>query len=137
VQLDEKDNEAVVALYKKAEKELKEPFKDTVKADMAKLDYELDDIKIAAPVSVRFMNAPVEPVGLTVKEHSLRGVTDQHSMSQGMFRTLSLIIQVNYSQMARRANCILIDDIGEGLDFERSRKLIESCVTRPRNLLSS
>ena len=46
-------------------------------------------------------------------------------MSQGMFRAFSIIAQVNYSQLASRATCILIDDIGEGLDFDRSSRLIE------------
>ncbi len=46
-------------------------------------------------------------------------------MSQGMFRTLSILAQVNYAMMKHTADCILIDDIGEGLDFERSSVLIE------------
>jgi hypothetical protein len=46
-------------------------------------------------------------------------------MSQGMFRAFSILIQVNYSQMSKKATCILIDDIGEGLDFERSCLLID------------
>ena len=37
----------------------------------------------------------------------------------------SILIQVNYSQMSKNATCILVDDIGEGLDFERSWRLIE------------
>jgi energy-coupling factor transporter ATP-binding protein EcfA2 len=123
--IDEKANDVVVPLFKRAMKEFQEPFKEAVKADMARMDYPLNDITIAAPVTIRFENAPGELVGLSVQESASPGVTDQHSMSQGMFRALSLLIQVNYSQMAHRANCILIDDIGEGLDFERSRKLIE------------
>lgn len=46
-------------------------------------------------------------------------------MSQGMFRALSILIQVNYARLADRSYCILIDDIGEGLDFDRSARLIE------------
>jgi hypothetical protein len=42
-----------------------------------------------------------------------------------MFRALSIITQINYSQLAHRATCIVIDDIGEGLDFDRSCRLIE------------
>jgi predicted ATPase len=122
---DERDNDAVVPLYKKAVKEFDQRFTDAVKADMERLEYPLDDVTIAAPVSVRFVGMPVELVGLTVKERELQGVTDQHSMSQGMFRSLSLIIQFNYAQMANRASCFLIDDVGEGLDFERSCRLIE------------
>ena len=55
----------------------------------------------------------------------VHGVVDQGEMSQGMFRALSILIQINYSQLARRAHCILIDDIGEGLDFDRSALLIQ------------
>ena len=51
-------------------------------------------------------------------------------MSQGMFRALSLIIQVNYSLLASKPSCILIDDIGEGLDFERSSAMIQLLIDK-------
>ena len=51
-------------------------------------------------------------------------------MSQGMFRVLSLIIQLNYSKMAQRATTVVIDDIGEGLDFERSCALINLLMAK-------
>jgi AAA15 family ATPase/GTPase len=51
-------------------------------------------------------------------------------MSQGMARAFSLIVQLNYSLMAKIPSCILIDDIGEGLDYDRSRKLIELIIEK-------
>ena len=42
-----------------------------------------------------------------------------------MFRALAIIIHINYAIMSRKASCIIIDDIGEGLDFERSCSLIQ------------
>jgi ABC-type Na+ transport system ATPase subunit NatA len=42
-----------------------------------------------------------------------------------MFRALSVLILLNYAAIASRPSCIIIDDIGEGLDFERSCKLID------------
>jgi hypothetical protein len=60
---------------------------------------------------------------------------DQFEMSQGMFRALSILIQVNYAGMAHQSYCILIDDIGEGLDFDRSTRLIE--LLREKALESS
>ena len=36
-----------------------------------------------------------------------------------------MIIQMNYSVMAKKPSCVLIDDIGEGLDFQRSCSLIK------------
>ncbi|HHC24191.1 MAG TPA: hypothetical protein ENK58_02070 [Desulfobacterales bacterium] len=54
--------------------------------------------------------------GLNVQETELDEGTDQTEMSQGMFRALSLLIQLNYSLLADITGCILI---GEGLDHER------------------
>jgi hypothetical protein len=52
----------------------------------------------------------------------------QNYMSQGMFRALSLLIQITYNIMSNLSSTILIDDIGEGLDFERSIKLINLLI---------
>jgi uncharacterized protein YydD (DUF2326 family) len=64
------------------------------------------------------------PIVLGIKEDGVDGDIDQSEMSQGMYRVLALLIQVKYSHLANRAHCILVDDIGEGLDFERSTILI-------------
>jgi energy-coupling factor transporter ATP-binding protein EcfA2 len=131
---DERDPNNVVALYRRAQEEYKEDFKREVIAAMHKLEYDVDDVGIQPPTSIRFVGLPIlaglsgfgGPLcGLYVKERDLSGITDQNSMSQGMFRALSILIQVIYSQMANKATCILIDDIGEGLDFERSWRLID------------
>jgi ABC-type cobalamin/Fe3+-siderophores transport system ATPase subunit len=45
-------------------------------------------------------------------------------MSQGMFRALSIIIHLTYHVLMKTPVTILIDDIGEGLDFDRSIRLI-------------
>ena len=63
--------------------------------------------------------------GISVKEDGLKDYTDQMEMSQGMFRSLSLVIQIEYSLLANLPSCIMIDDIGEGLDYERSQSLIK------------
>ncbi len=69
-------------------------------------------------------------MGLFVKEADLADVTDHFDMSQGMFRALSVIVQTTYSAMALNPGCVLIDDIGEGLDFERSFALIRTIVDK-------
>lgn len=126
MKLDDRNENAVVALYREAEKEFKNEFKQAVVKDMEEIDYDIQEIGIAPPVSIRVVSSlPGESVGLYVKEKDISGITDQHSMSQGMFRALSIVIQVNYSQMAKKSTCILIDDIGEGLDFDRSCRLID------------
>jgi len=50
-----------------------------------------------------------------------------------MFRALSLIIQIQYSLFTGNPSCVLIDDIGEGLDFERSSALVKLLVERAKN----
>ena len=100
---------------------------------MRELEYDVEEVGVRPPTSFHVVGLPGPlaallpgPLfGLFVKECDLPGITDQNSMSQGMFRALSILIQVNYSQMAKKATCILIDDIGEGLDFERSWRLID------------
>ena len=51
-------------------------------------------------------------------------------MSQGMFRALSLLVQLNFSLLSKTPSCILIDDIGEGLDYDRSKSLIEIIIEK-------
>jgi len=123
--VDEWDPHAVVTLYRQAEKEFKDKFSQTLVRDMQELDYDVTEVGVQTPISIRVSGLPGEVVGLYVKERDLPSITDQHSMSQGMFRALSLLIQVNYSIMAGKSTCILIDDIGEGLDFDRSCRLID------------
>lgn len=124
--VNDKDSNAVIALYNQAIKEFKDDFKQAVIKDMGIVGYSLEDLGVAPPFSIRVISGPPGSlVCLFVKEKDLPGITDQHSMSQGMFRALSLLIQINYSQMANKSACILIDDIGEGLDFERSCLLLD------------
>jgi len=73
---------------------------------------------------------PSRIMGLYVKETDLGSKTEQQQISQGMFRALSLIIQITYSQLKRLPSCILIDDIGEGLDYERSSALVKLLIQK-------
>ena len=68
-----------------------------------------------------------------VKEADLIHRTPQHEMSEGMFRSLSLIIHLNYALSAKVPSCILIDDIGEGLDYQRSTTLIELLIDKAKD----
>ena len=133
-ELDDRDFNQVVAIFRKGEKTLGRGFVDAVRQDMASMGYDLDDVALHSPEGVKLvqLGVPSEVMGVGVKEQGIEGIIDQPEISQGMFRALSILIQVNYSQMAKRANCILIDDIGEGLDFERSTRLIELLRTKAK-----
>lgn len=122
---DESDPNIVVAIYKKAKEEFGPNFDIALINDMKKLEYNIEDLGIKSQVSIRFADSQTGPHGLYVKEMDLLGITDQNSMSQGMFRALSLLIHINYGLLTKKSTCLLIDDIGEGLDFDRSCKLID------------
>lgn len=123
---DDRDFNQVVGIFRRAEKQFGEPFAAAVRRDMGRMGYQIDRVEVVVPENIKIhqANVPAQAAVIGVREEGLDRVIEQTEMSQGMFRALSILIQVNYSQMANRASCILIDDIGEGLDFERSTSLI-------------
>ena len=64
-------------------------------------------------------------------------MTDQTDMSMGMFRALSIIIHFNYYELEKIPGCVLIDDIGEGLDYERSTELIKLLIAKVESSVSN
>lgn len=125
--VDDRDANQVIGIFKKAQKCFGEKFTNAVKLDMSRMGYNVETISVKRPESVQLVQngMPVDLQCICIKEAGISGLIEQNEMSQGMFRALSIIIQVNYSELAHSANCILIDDIGEGLDFDRSTRLID------------
>ena len=123
--VDFNDPNQIVVIFKLGENEFKEHFIDAIKSDMLRIGYPLSNV--GTDISQESLER------LFVEESDLSEKTSQLSMSQGMFRALSLIIQINYSLMANKPSCILIDDIGEGLDFERSSAMIKLLIDKVKN----
>ncbi|MBL7901563.1 MAG: ATP-binding protein [Bacteroidia bacterium] len=110
-----------------------EDFKKLIIADFNSIGYQISDIDLGGLTTVLLQvvdNPNVEIIGLKVKESDLECWTEQTDMSNGMYRALSLIIQFNYYEFESISGCVLIDDIGEGLDFERSVKLIKLLINK-------
>lgn len=123
---DPKDPKQVIQIYRMGVTELGESFNEAIVRDMAAIGYPLDEIGVQPITSLTVTSPfPGEVLNIFVKESGLPGHTEQAEMSQGMFRALSVVIQLNYAAMALSPVCVLIDDIGEGLDFERSCALID------------
>jgi energy-coupling factor transporter ATP-binding protein EcfA2 len=116
--IDLKNEDEVTGIFFKAKNKFPESFVQAVVDDMNFIEYHLSAVEIE---KLRF---PISAYGLVAYESDLGHPTDQREMSQGMFRALSLLIQLNYVILERVPSCILIDDIGEGLDFQRSQQLI-------------
>ena len=128
-----KDTDQTVAILNKGKKEYPDKFINSVKADMAKVGFNFEDINVGTPISITFQQVLGGQLQcILVRESDLKGTTDQQEMSQGMFRALSLLIQLNYSLLASIPSCILIDDIGEGLDYERSSALIKLLIDKAK-----
>lgn len=131
VPFDPKDTGNVVAIFRRGVKDYGDRFKECVLSDMCDIGFPLTAVD-TQPVELITITGPLSgpPVGLCVQEKALRGSTEQTDMSQGMFRSLSVIIQITYAQMSSTPGSVLIDDIGEGLDFERSCRLIKLLVSK-------
>ena len=123
--VDLKDGDEVAEVFIKGKRLFKDKFVNAIISDMKSISYDIESIDTES-----LKNFPFLAYGINVKENDLNDTTDQREMSQGMFRALSLLIQLNYSLLSNLRSCILIDDIGEGLDYDRSRKLIDLIIEK-------
>ena len=120
----------VLSVYKKGVQALDRAFIHAIKADMNRVGYNIAQIKIGEISSIVVQTGLTDKIlGLNVKEDDC-GWVDQRAMSMGMFRALSILIQFNYLQKMNISGTIVIDDIGEGLDFERSTALIDLLIEK-------
>ena len=128
---DLRDTNQTIGVFRLGEREFGQGYKDAILKDMTLVGYDLTEIGLAAPQLIQFnvFNAP-NVVCLYVKEASLKGPTEQFEISQGMFRALAILIHLNYGILSGNARCVMIDDIGEGLDFDRASSLIKVLVEK-------
>ncbi|MCP4109798.1 MAG: ATP-binding protein [Desulfobacteraceae bacterium] len=119
-----KDGDEVAEIFVKGERQFS-GFVTAILDDMKKISYSIKEI-----TTDLLRHFPIPAYCLNVQENDLEDITDQREMSQGMFRALSLLIQLNYSLFKKIPSCILIDDIGEGLDFDRSVSLTDLIIEK-------
>jgi hypothetical protein len=116
-----------VEIFAIGELEFDKNFKESILSSMNSIGYNLSVIDVQRWLYSN-NNARSEDYTLFVSEKENGTIVNQYSMSQGMFRALSIIIHLTYHTMMKIPTTILIDDIGEGLDFERSTKLINLLI---------
>ncbi|MEZ2275342.1 MAG: AAA family ATPase [Microcoleus sp.] len=131
---DFKDYNFVVGIFVIGKQEIGEQFIQAILSDMREIGYKLSGIGTKVPSLINpdiSVDSPDNlPQFLYIQEEDLTSVTEQSEMSQGMFRALSLFIQINYSLLASKPSCIVIDDIGEGLDYQRSSSIIKILIDK-------
>jgi energy-coupling factor transporter ATP-binding protein EcfA2 len=119
----------LIALVERGLKKFPREFKSYIIRDFRDLGYKIRDIFVGRLEPGSFNESEIRPLALFVKEADLRADTPNIFMSNGMYRALYIIVRMNFFKLSKKKVCILVDDIGEGLDFDRSarlaRKLIE------------
>ena len=101
--IDLKDTNRVVEIFSEGHKSFPATFVKSIIEEMTEIGYELDEIGVQPIRGMSFTNIGQVPMqlgevyGIYVKENDLQGITNQAEMSQDMFRTLSLIIQIKYA----------------------------------------
>ena len=137
---DTKDSDYVVEIFVLGKREHNE-FTQRILDDMNGIGYQITKIETKVPSFFKSNISPPEnldedsdnlPKFLYVQEDGLKSVTEQSEISQGMFRALSLFIQINYAILSDQPSCIIIDDIGEGLDFQRSSAIIKLLIEKAK-----
>lgn len=118
----------VIQSYIRAFERFGVAFDTAIIRDMKKLGYSLKDVG-AEPLNAHIQQAvPSAVIGLVTVEEGLDIRNPQIFMSQGMFRALALIIHLNIATFSQEHKVLLIDDIGEGLDFERATQIIDLLI---------
>ena len=122
------DTEEVIKIFRKGIERFTEKFHKNVIQDMQSLGYDCEQLGLISTSDIKVHGVPA--VVMYVQEADLKSETIQLHMSQGMFRALSLVVQLNYHILARKPLVILIDDIGEGMDYSRSTSLISILIKK-------
>jgi len=91
--------------------------KKQVIEDFNNIGYDLEDFKTEVTTG-----QPFDVKVLQIKEKGLKHFINQENMSQGMFRALALLIILQHLLNEKRISTILVDDLCEGLDYDRSTR---------------
>lgn len=106
-----------------------ENFRETIISDMNEIGYHLEDLGIVQ-FSERSHQPGQDRFAVYTTEKGLEKKVLQHDMSQGMFRAFSVLVRFNRYVLKEKTACIIIDDIGEGLDFSRAKSLVKLLIEK-------
>lgn len=78
---------------------------------------------------------------ILVREQGLEVTLSHSQLAQGMFRTLCIIIYLEYLMSQKKPSLVIIDDLCEGLDYDRARKLgkmvFDKCINSNIQLVAT
>jgi hypothetical protein len=116
------------AVYAEGFRKWGDVFDKAIIADMRQLGYRISDVGLEPLQIGEYSGTPIPPAVLFVQETDLKCHTRQLEMSAGMFRALVLTTNLNYLALSKQPVCLLIDDVGEGLDFDRAQKIVSLLI---------
>lgn len=106
-------------------------FHKNVLEDMAEVGYELEDFGVIR-FSEPYSPADQDRYAVYTTEKGLEKQVTQRDMSQGMYRAFAVIAQLEYYMMMGNRGFVIIDDIGEGLDFSRAKQLVQLLISKAK-----
>lgn len=106
---------------------LNDESKQTIINDFKALGYQIGDIYLDK------FQYKSDSDALYLIENGLESRLSEYQLSQGMFRALALVIYIQYVVQSKFASMILVDDLCEGLDYERATKLGKLLVEKLEN----
>ena len=92
--------------------------------DFNSIGYSISDIQIIRDS---------KPLILEISEAGLPQKIPHNSLSQGMFRALAIVIFMEYLTAQKSPSIVIIDDLCEGLDYERATKLGKLVFEKAKN----
>jgi predicted ATPase len=106
-------------------------FRELVLNDMEEIGYDLEDFGIMR-FSEPYGKADQDRYAVFTSEKGLEKQVTQRDMSQGMYRAFSVIVQLEYYILKGNKGFVIIDDIGEGLDFSRAKQLVQLLIGKAK-----
>lgn len=125
------ESENILPCYVAGWNKFGEQFDKLIIEDMKSMGYDLSDVGAGDIRTI--MPFPIEALSLYVTEKNLGFRIPQTQLSQGMYRALALAVHINLCALEKSKGVILIDDIGEGLDFERATSIIDLVSKKSEN----
>lgn len=121
-------NNSLVPLISVARDQYKQ-FEGRLIDDMHQINYDLLEFGIIH-FSEQFGSVAADRFAVYTTEAGLEKQVTQRDMSQGMFRAFSVLAQLNYYILCGHQGMVIIDDIGEGLDFSRAKLLVQLLIAK-------
>lgn len=109
------DPDVLIYIFHKGRELHGEIFVSEIIGNMQALGYDISGINIQEERG---------GYGIVIEEDG-EYIVSQREMSQGMFRALALFIMLSYARLNDLSLCLLVDDMGEGLDFDSSKKMMD------------